>query len=359
MAGDPPPEDAAPPETPEAAETSEAGDDDPAPTCEAPQSGRDRETAGESETDLDLADIPQEMLIEALAGAALANPLSDLKPLGAASARSAAAGKSGEVSRNRQKGRPIGSRKGDPRRDGRLDLLATLRAASPWQKLRGGGDGGGPGADNAGRIRVRPEDFHVKQFKQQTESTVIFVVDASGSAAMNRMAEAKGAVERLLADCYARRDHAALIAFRGAGAELLLPPTRSLVRARRELAQIPGGGGTPLAAGVEAAFALAVGEKARGRTPYVVFLSDGRGNIARNGEPGREAAAEDALAAARRLRGLDCPVLFFDVSPRPDRRAQRLSDAMGARYRPLPFVDGGVVSSAVRQSMDERARRRT
>jgi len=377
-AGDPLADDAPPPPAPEDASPEDAPDSAP-DDAPAPDSGRDEAADPDREKDIDLSDMPEEMLIEALTGAALANPLSGLQARKSASGRSAALGKSGDVSRNRHKGRPIGSRKGDPRRDGRLDILATLRAASPWQKLRGA-DGlsngslhsekpraGKPDARKPhagktydrkpGRIRVRPEDFHVKQFKQQTESTIIFVVDASGSAAMNRMAEAKGAVERLLADCYARRDHAALIAFRGATADLVLAPTRSLVRARRELAQLPGGGGTPLAAGVDAAYALAAAEKGRGRTPYVVFLSDGRGNIARNGEPGRDAAAEDAMNAARRLRSLDCPVLFFDVSPRPDRRAERLGEAMGARYQPLPFVDGGLVSSAVRQRMAEREKR--
>ena len=84
-------------------------------------------------------------------------------------------------------------------------------------------------------------------------TTTLFVIDASGSSALHRLAEAKGAVDLLLADCYVRRDQVAVIAFRGRGAELLLPPTRSLVRAKRSLAALPGGGGTPLAAGLDAA----------------------------------------------------------------------------------------------------------
>jgi magnesium chelatase subunit D len=97
------------------------------------------------------------------------------------------------------------------------------------------------------RIDVRKDDFRIFRLKRRTQTTIIFLVDASGSAAMHRLSEVKGAVELLLADCYVRRDRVALIAFRRKSAELLLPPTRSLVRAKRSLAALAAGGGTPLA----------------------------------------------------------------------------------------------------------------
>ena len=114
----------------------------------------------------------------------------------------------------------------------------SLRAAAPWQPIRRRERTAV--ADH--RIEVRADDLRVTQFKQRTRTTTIFVVDAPGSTALNRLAEAKGAVELVLADCYVRRDRVALLAFRGGGAELLLPPTRSLVRAKRSLAGLPGGG---------------------------------------------------------------------------------------------------------------------
>jgi magnesium chelatase subunit D len=145
---------------------------------------------------------------------------------------------------------------------------------------------------------VRRGDFRLRRFHQSTRTTTIFVVDASGSAALHRLAEAKGAVELLLAECYVRRDRVALLSMRGEAAEILLPPTSSLARAKRSLAGMPGGGGTPLAAGFAAALALADGVKRGGQTPVGVFMTDGRPNIALGGAPGRPGAEADALAAA-------------------------------------------------------------
>jgi len=74
---------------------------------------------------------------------------------------------------------------------------------------------------------------------------------------MSRLAEAKGAVELLLSEAYSRRDHVSLISFRGDTAEILLPPTRSLVQTKKRLAALPGGGGTPLASGLVEALKMA------------------------------------------------------------------------------------------------------
>jgi magnesium chelatase subunit D len=222
----------------------------------------------------------------------------------------------------------VGARRGWPRGGQRLALIDTLRAAAPWQRLRG--------AAGSGRVAVRPDDFHVKRHRPRLATTTIFAIDASGSAALARLAEAKGAVETLLAECYVRRDEVAVLAFRGQRAELLLPPTRSLVRAKRSLAGLPGGGGTPLAAGLDAARLLAERIARDGATPVLVLLTDGRANIARDGNPGRERAREDALAAARALRAAAVPALVVDTSARPEPAARALAEALGATYLPLP-----------------------
>jgi magnesium chelatase subunit D len=261
------------------------------------------------------------------------------------------AGKAGAPQQSRSRGRPLGTRRGLPRGGQRLALVDTLRAAAPWQPLRRRERGSlAPDAkgDAAKRVEVRPDDCRITRFKQRSETTVVFVVDASGSTAFNRLAEAKGAVELLLADCYVRRESVALIAFRGTGAELLLPPTRSLTRAKRSLAGLPGGGGTPLAAGLEAAADLADAVSRKGQTPILILLSDGSGNIARDGQPGRAAAEADATAAASRLRLAGHTTLFIDTSPRARPKARELAVVMAARYLALPRADSLTLSNAVK-----------
>ncbi len=255
-------------------------------------------------------------------------------------ARAAAARGSGARAVSARRGRPVGSRPGALRPGDRLDVPATLRAAAPWQGLRNAGR-------TASRLRVRTVDFRIRRFVRKRESTTIFVVDASGSAALQRLAEAKGAVELLLAKAYVSRDRVALIAFRNTAAEVLLPPTRSLTRAKRQLADLAGGGGTPLACGLEAAFALAQSERAHERTPLIVLLTDGRANIQLSGEPGRAAAEVDALAAAHKVGGAGIGAVFIDTSPRPRPGADRFARAMGGVYAPLPYVDASAVAAVV------------
>ncbi|SFV10585.1 magnesium chelatase subunit D [Methylobacterium sp. 174MFSha1.1] len=254
--------------------------------------------------------------------------------------RSAGAGRTGAAA-SAQRGRPVGARPGDPRR-GRLALIETLRAAAPWQRLRRG--------EAEARLRITADDLRIRRLVQKRETTTIFAVDASGSAALERLAEAKGAVESLLAECYVRRDRVALVAFRGRGADLLLAPTRSLVRAKRALASLPGGGGTPLAAGIEAAGRLAAMERRAGRSATVLLLTDGRANVARSGAPGRAQAGADALSAAKALAATGTRALVIDTAARPQDSARALAAAMAARYLAMPQADAARLTRAVREA---------
>lgn len=282
----------------------------------------------------------QEMLVAA-ARAALPAGLLEALQLREAARRRGAEGKAGARRDAARRGRPVGTRPGTLRDGARLALVETLRNAAPWQSLRRRDRPLGP------PIQVRRDDVRLRRFRHQAGTTAIFVVDASGSAALHRLGEAKGAVEMLLADCYVRRDQVAVVAFRGQGASVLLPATPSLVRARRSLAGLPGGGPTPLAAGLEAATALAAESTRRGRTPLLVLLTDGRANVARDGSQGRPVAEADALAAAAPIRAAGFASLLVDASPRPNAQARQLALAMGARYLPLPAADAARLSGAV------------
>ncbi len=309
------------------------------------------ENSGEGEEDMADADQLADQLIEAIK-ASLPEGLIDALDHALLARR---AGKSGVKSRSEQagknRGRPIGARRGDPRHGARLHLVETLRAAAPWQRVRRLAS---PKRDG---LHVTRDDLRVWRFKEKRETTAIFVVDASGSAALHRMAEAKGAIEMLLADCYVRRDQVALIAFRGMTADILLPPTRSLQRAKRALSDLPGGGGTPLSQGIEAALRVADQVKRSGGVPLVVFLTDGRANIARDGTADRVKAREDSLQAAKSLRAAGLSAMLIDLSDQRQGAAHELSSAMAAQYLPLPHADASRISRVVDHAMKHEGAR--
>ncbi len=322
----------------------------PEPPPEEESATTDDPAENESDPRADDPTVLDDRIVEAAAALLPPGLLTALARERARRQRQGGVGKSGALRYSGLRGRPVGSVPGDPRQRGRLDLLATLRSAAPWQKLRRDATRSTQQAQRG--VVVRADDFRLRRYKQRSESTVIFVVDASGSAALHRLAEAKGAVEMLLADCYVRRDRVALIAFRGRDAELLLPPTRSLVRAKRRLTALPGGGGTPLAAGLRAAAELTDGVRRRGGTPTVVVLTDGRANVCLDGSTGREAAFEDARHCAAMLRLLGARCMVVDTSVRPHLHGEELAQAMGGIYLPLPHADAGLLSRVINERRD-------
>ncbi|OYT99662.1 MAG: magnesium chelatase ATPase subunit D [Burkholderiales bacterium PBB1] len=343
---DQPPDDAQAPPEPEEPEASEDTPEPPAPE-DGDDTGDDDDTPEPPVGDL------EDRVLEAAQAAIPAGLLAALMAGQDRRSNAQASGRAGAVQQGCKRGRPSGARRGEPRAGARLNVIETLRAAAPWQKIRHAEVARAQAVKptqvppTRARVQVRRDDFHVTRYKQRSATTTVFVVDASGSSALNRLAEAKGAVELLLADCYVRRDQVAVLAFRGKGAELLLPPTRSLVRAKRSLAGLPGGGGTPLASGIDAAAALAESIARRGETPIVVLLTDGRGNIARDGSPGRARAGDDVQQAARQFRAAQLRALLIDTSPQPQAAARQLAQEMGASYLPLPYAGASALSQAV------------
>jgi magnesium chelatase subunit D len=344
---------AAPPEN-EAQDTPAETQEPPEPPPERPfePESQDAQNKDKSKADDDQEEDPglpenlAELVLEAAQAAIPSGLLASLKIGQLQRAKTPTSGSAGALQKNALRGRPVGARKGEPRAGQRINVLETLRAAAPWQKLRQRQQA--PTDGQKQRIVVRKEDFHVTRFRQSGQTTTVFVVDASGSSALNRLAEAKGAVELLLADCYVRRDSVAVLAFRGQTAELILPPTRSLARAKRSLAGLPGGGGTPLAHAIDAAILLADQLRKKGETPIVVLLTDGKGNIARDGRAGRAQAATDALAAATEMRLRGFSTLLVDTSPQAQDAAKNLAQAMGAQYLALPYAGANSLNQAVR-----------
>ena len=279
------------------------------------------------------ASVPKDFFAQAKKGARSTNTASHTS------------GKSGESQNSFISGRPMSSRKGQPGGGRRLDVLKSIRAAIPWQRLRERHTGSQQYSMGKKKIDFRSEDLHIKQYLKRRGTVTIFLVDASGSSATQRLAEAKGALEQLLAQCYIRRDEVAMLSMRGSKAELILPPTRSLVRAKRNLATLPGGGGTPLAAGFRAANEMAIVLKRKGLTPIIVILSDGKANVNLKGVGGRSEAHSDALIAAKELRLKNHCVLFVDTSPQPEVLAQELSHMMAAQYLALPYSGSGKMIS--------------
>ncbi|MFL6336265.1 MAG: magnesium chelatase ATPase subunit I [Pyrinomonadaceae bacterium] len=150
----------------------------------------------------------------------------------------------------------------------RVALDATLRAAAARQAIRNT------------RFSVAPEALRYKRFKSRSGTLYVFLVDTSGSMALNRIEQAKGALAQLLRRSYVNRDRVALVVFRGAGSELLLPPSSSVSRARALLDALPVGGATPLASGLLRALEVARRAASSGaRRVRLVVFTDGRANV--------------------------------------------------------------------------------
>jgi magnesium chelatase subunit D len=192
-------------------------------------------------------------------------------------------------------GHPVGSTEGGER-PWDVALAATVRAAAPYQRARGRSGSG---------LVVRPGDLRENVREGREGNLILFLVDASGSmAARRRMSAVKGAVLSLLKDAYQRRDRISLISFRGEGARVLLPPTSSVELAASRLEELPTGGRTPLAAGIEKAAQMLERERLRDRDrrPLVIILTDGRAT-----------AGPDPLSAAAGLRSLGVASFVVDT----------------------------------------------
>jgi magnesium chelatase subunit D len=289
--------------------------------------------------------IPPEQVLSALA----AELPVELEQLPFRALRRGKTGSRGTVAGKR--GRHIRSIPGDPRR-GRIDVSATLRVAAPFQPLRRSQ----AGADaQSSRVLLRADDLRIKQYRSKAGALFLFAVDASGSMALHRMRQAKGAVHALLQKAYVHRDRVALLAFRGQSAELLLPPSQSVELARRALDLLPTGGGTPLAAALLAAIDVAQQARARGIMQTVlVLLTDGRANVGLRA--GRDQVAEELQTLGRAVVASGIQTIVVDTQRTYLSRgeARKLAEWLAGEYVYLPNAQGEQIAALAVESVDRR-----
>jgi len=210
----------------------------------------------------------------------------------------------------RRSGRFTRSRQSKPVTD--IAFAATIRAAAPYQRVRG--------RNNGGKLKLHPEDLRQKIRERKTRSLLVFVIDGSDSVmARQLMPKTKRILLALLQNAYEKRDRVAMLVFRFAQGRVVLPPTRNFARARRSVEELYIGGCTPLATGLLEGLRLAETERLRDPTtkPILIVLTDGLANIDLSGNMRHDTPRRDALNVAQEIAERQIPAIIIDTNPYP------------------------------------------
>ena len=254
----------------------------------------------------------------------------------------------------------------------RLAVDATLRASAPYQRGR---RERAIGTKNEHRgVFIEQSDVRTKKMARKAGSLIIFVVDASGSMALNRMNAAKGAAMSLLTEAYQSRDKVCLINFQGEKADVLLPPTRSIAQAKKRLEIMPCGGGSPLADALQMAMLTGINAQKTGDIGKVVVvcISDGRANVplcvskgeefnpesdenSKDGKPSRQYLKDEVLACAKQMGALPAfNLLCIDTENKfiSTGIAKDIANAAQGKYHQIAKADGKAIASVTSMALN-------
>ena len=137
-----------------------------------------------------------------------------------------------------------------------------------------------------------------------------------------------------------------------------MPATRSLVQAKKKLADLPGGGGTPIASGLEKAVEISITARNKGLTPTIAIMTDGKANISLEGQVDKKQALSDSEKFCMVIQNLKIPAIVIDTSNRPQQPAKDLAQKANAKYIPMPRADAKKLSNAISKSSNEFQQRR-